>query len=169
MEPRQAWPSGDRSDTETLRAELGAIYGGRTGYRGASPGGGNTILPDGSNINPVAIAILQAKLPNGSYLLPSFASSSLNDHAGGLNGGQVSSNASFSFPSKLDEDQYVIDLDHYISTRQTISGKLFSSGQTIRSPAGDVPGFVFTIIPQNTNFSLSHIFIISPTFLNEAR
>jgi outer membrane receptor protein involved in Fe transport len=162
-------PSGDRSNTETLRAELGAIYGGRTGYRGASPGGGNTILPDGLNINPVAIAILQAKLPNGSYLLPSFAPSSLNDHAGGLNGGQVYSNASFSFPSKFDEDQYVIDLDHYISARQTIAGKFFSAGQTIQSPAGNVPGFVFTTLPQNTNFSLVHTFILSPTLLNEAR
>src|SRR5580693_1203010 len=162
-------PSGDRSNTAAFLAELGAIYGGRTGYLGASPGTGNTILPNGSNINPVAIAILQAKLPNGNYLLPSFAPSSLNDHAGGLNGGQVYSNASFSFPSKFEEDQYVIDLDHYFSARQTISGKFFSAGQTIQSPAGNVPGFVFTTLPQNTNFSLVHTFILSPTFLNEAR
>src|SRR3984885_2983541 len=162
-------PTGDRSNNTAFRAALGAIYGGRPGYLGASPGGGNTILPDGSNINPVAIAILQAKLPNGNYLLPSFAPSSLNDHAGGLNGGQVYSNASFSFPSKFDEDQYVIDLDHHISARQTISGKFFSAGQTIQSPAGNVPGFVFTTLPQNTNFSLVHTFILSPTLLNEAR
>jgi hypothetical protein len=162
-------PPGDRGNTATLLASLGAIYGGRTGYLGPSPGGGDTILPNGSNINPVAIAILQAKLPNGSYLLPSFASSSLNDHAGGLNGGQVYSNASFSFPSKFDEDQYVIDLDHYISARQTIAGKFFSAGQTIQSPAGNVPGFVFTTLPQNTNFSLVHTFVLNPTLLNEAR
>jgi hypothetical protein len=107
-------PSGDRSNTAAFRAALGAIYGGRTGYLGVSPSNGDTILSDGSNINPTAIAILQAKLPNGNYLLPPFAPSSLNDHAGGLNGGQVYSNASFSFPSKFDEDQYVINLDHYI-------------------------------------------------------
>jgi hypothetical protein len=162
-------PSGDRSNPATLRAELGAMYGGRTGYLGPSPGGGNTVLPDGSNINPVAIAILQGKLPNGRYLLPSFAPSSLNDHVGGLNGGQVYSNANFSFPSKFDEDQYVMDLDHYISARQTISGKFFSGGQTVGSPSGNVPGFTFTTLPQNTNFSLLHAFILSPTLLNEAR
>src|ERR1700733_10987959 len=161
-------PQGDRSNTAAFRAELGAIYGGRTGYLGGSPNGDNTILPNGSNINPVAIAILQAKLPDGSYLLPSFAPSSLNDNAGGLNGGQVYSNASFSFPSTFNEDQYVIDLDDYISPRQTIAGKFFSAGQTIDSPAGNVPGFVFTTLPQNTNFSLTHTFILSPTFLNEA-
>ena len=161
-------PQGDRSNTAAFRAELGAIYGGRTGYLGGSPNGDNTILPNGSNINPVAIAILQAKLPDGSYLLPSFAPSSLNDHAGGLTGGQVYSNASFSFPSAFNEDQYVIDLDDYISPRQTIAGKFFSAGQTIDSPAGNVPGFVFSTLPQNTNFSLTHTFILSPTFLNEA-
>ena len=161
-------PHGDRTNTAAFRAELGAIYGGRTGYLGGSPNGDNTILPNGSNINPVAIAILQAKLPDGSYLLPSFAPSSLNDNAGGLNGGQVYSNASFSFPSTFNEDQYVIDLDDYISPRQTIAGKFFSAGQTIDSPAGNVPGFVFTTLPQNTNFSLTHTFILSPTFLNEA-
>ncbi len=162
-------PPGDRSNTAAFRAALGAIYGDRTGYLGVSPSNGDTILSDGSNINPAAIAILQAKLPNGNYLLPSFAPSTLNDHAGGLNGGQVYSNASFSFPSKFDEDQYVIDLDHHISARQTISGKFFSAGQTIQSPAGNVPEFVFTTLPQNTNFSLVHTFILSPTFLNEAR
>jgi hypothetical protein len=162
-------PLGDRSNAAALRAELGAIYGGRTGYLGGSPGGGNTILPDGSNINPVAIEILQAKLLNGNYLLPTFAPSSLKDGAGGINGGQVYSNANFSFPSKFDENQYVIDLDHCISTRQTISGKFFSGGQTIHSPAGNVPGFFFTTLPQNTNFSLIYTFILSPTFLNEAR
>jgi hypothetical protein len=161
-------PPGDRSNTAAFRAALGAIYGGRTGYLGESPGNGNTILPDGSNINPVAIAILQAQLANGSYLLPSFAPNSLNDHAGGFNGGQVYSNASFSFPSKFDEDQYVIDLDDQISARQTMSGKFFLGGQTINSPAGNVPGFVFTTLPQNTNFSLTHTFILSPTLLNEA-
>ena len=162
-------PAGDRSDTAAFRAELGAIYGGRTGYLRGSPAEGDTILPDGSNINPVAIKILQAKLPNGQYLLPAFAPSSLNDHAGGLNGGQVYSNASFSFPSTFNEDQYVIDLDDYISARQSISGKFFSGGQTIHTPAGNVPGFVFTTLPQNTNFSLVHTFILSPSLLNEAR
>jgi hypothetical protein len=162
-------PTGDRSNTAAFRAALGAIYGGRAGYLGGSASTGDTILPDGSNINPVAIKILQAKLPNGGYLLPAFAPSSLNDHLGGLNGGQVYSNASFSFPSKFDEDQFVIDLDHYISTRQTISGKFFSSGQTIGSPSGNVPGFTFAALPQNTNFSLVHTFIVSPTLLNEAR
>jgi hypothetical protein len=162
-------PTGDRSNNAAFRAALGAIYGGRTGYLGGAPSSGDTILPDGSNINPVAIKILQATLPNGGYLLPAFAPSSLNDHLGGLNGGQVYSNASFSFPSKFDEDQFVIDMDHYISARQTISGKFFSGGQTIASPSGNVPGFTFTTLPQNTNFSLVHTFIVSPTLLNEAR
>jgi hypothetical protein len=51
-----------RSNTAAFLSELCAIYGGRTGYLGGSQTYGNTILPDGSNINPVATKILQAKL-----------------------------------------------------------------------------------------------------------
>ncbi len=38
------------------------------GLKGAS--GGVAINPDGSNINPVALALLNFKLPDGSYLIP---------------------------------------------------------------------------------------------------
>jgi len=32
--------------------------------------GGVAVNPDGSNINPVALELLNFKLPNGSYLIP---------------------------------------------------------------------------------------------------
>ena len=53
----------DRSEA-TLRSQLGSLYGGDSGLFG-----GVAIAPDGSNINPVAIAILSAKFPNGSYAI----------------------------------------------------------------------------------------------------
>src|SRR5215467_3320420 len=52
---------GDRS-----RQALGALYGGKSGLFG-----GVAIAPDGSNINPVAIALLNAQLANGQYAIPS--------------------------------------------------------------------------------------------------
>jgi hypothetical protein len=49
-------------------AALGALF---AGQRGALQGGvGPAILADGSNINPAALALLQFKLPNGNFLIP---------------------------------------------------------------------------------------------------
>jgi hypothetical protein len=167
-------PAGDRSNEATLRAQLGAIYGGRTGFPfgfcDLIPGIPiNCILPDGSNINPVAIKILQAKLPNGQYMLPSFAPSSYSDGKGGINGGQVYSEASFSFPSHYDEDQYMVNIDHQISTRHTFSGKFFSSGAFQDTPAGNIGVFFNTARPQNRNLMLTHTWVPNPTLVNEVR
>ena len=46
-------------------SELGKIFGGMTGAQGAT-----AIEPDGSNINPVALTLLNFKLPDGSFLIP---------------------------------------------------------------------------------------------------
>src|SRR5262249_24782158 len=46
-------------------AALGAIFGGQTGLFG-----GVAIAPDGSNINPVALRLLNATNPDGSFVIP---------------------------------------------------------------------------------------------------
>ena len=46
-------------------SELGKIFGGMTGAQG-----GTAIKPDGSNINPVALTLLNFKLPDGNFLIP---------------------------------------------------------------------------------------------------
>src|SRR5262249_27045278 len=51
---------GDRS-----QKALGALYGGKSGLFG-----GVAIAPDGSNINPAALALLNAKFPNGQFAIP---------------------------------------------------------------------------------------------------
>jgi len=45
---------------------LGAIFGGQTGLFGGVP-----IARDGSNINPVALILLNARNPDGSFVIPS--------------------------------------------------------------------------------------------------
>src|ERR1700739_1839546 len=47
-------------------ASLGAVFGGQTGAFG-----GVGVAPDGSNINPVALNLLNAKNPDGTYVIPS--------------------------------------------------------------------------------------------------
>jgi outer membrane receptor protein involved in Fe transport len=163
-------PQGDRSNTGNLRTALGAIYGGRVGFpTGICALNINCVLPDGSNINPVAINILQAKLPNGKYLFPSFPQSALNDGQGGAGGGQVYSNASFSLPGHYNEDQYVLDLDHQISNRQLLSGKFFTANIKTNSLLGNLPGFSSVSKNQNRNFTLSYTLTASPTLVNELR
>ncbi|HWB86537.1 MAG TPA: carboxypeptidase regulatory-like domain-containing protein [Bryobacteraceae bacterium] len=170
--PRYPLLPQDRSSEAVLRQELGAIYGGRNGFPfglliGSTPV--NTILPDGSNISEVAIRTLMMKLPNGNFVLPSFAPSSFNDQAGGRNGGQVYSNAGFSFPSTYNEDQFSLNLDHLINTRQTLSTRFFSSNQLSDLPAGNLPGFTETQKPVNRNFVLAHTFTAGPELVNEFR
>jgi len=46
-------------------AALGLLFGGQSGVNG-----GVAVSPDGSNINPVALALLNFKLPDGSFLIP---------------------------------------------------------------------------------------------------
>ncbi len=53
--------TGDRS-----AAALGQLFGGQTG----ASGGSSSIALDGSNINPVALALLNFKLANGGFAIP---------------------------------------------------------------------------------------------------
>src|SRR5882724_1647865 len=71
-------------------ATLGATFGGLSGANGG------TIAADGSNINPVALALLNTKLANGNFLIPSAPSDQGPDTQGGPQG-----KASFSLPSRF--------------------------------------------------------------------
>ena len=51
-------------------AAIGSLFTGRRGQFPTQFGVGPTIQANGSNINPVALKILQTKLPDGGYLIP---------------------------------------------------------------------------------------------------
>ncbi len=93
-------------------AALGALFGGQSGAAG-----GVAVAADGSNINPVALAILNFKFPNGSYAIPNPQSISPS----GV--GQ----SSFSIPAHFREDQFSVNLDHKISNNNQLSGRFFYS------------------------------------------
>jgi hypothetical protein len=110
-----------------------------------------------------------ARLPSGAFLLPSFPASSFNDALGGRNGGQVFSNAGFSFPGRFDEDQFSASFDHLITELQTLSVRVFSASQSRTLPGGNLPGFTQTSTPQNRNIVVSHTVTVSPAAVNELR
>ena len=111
-----------------------------TGYLTAA--GGTQVACDGSNINPVALAALNAKLPNGQFAVPNpqiaLPPSSGTDASDQLPLGQ----STFSPPSHYREDQFTINLDHTLNQKNTLAGRFFYSRSTVNLP----------FAPNGTNF-----------------
>jgi len=134
---------------------LGALYGGKTGTFG-----GTAVAPDGSNINPVALAVLNAKLPDGSFAVP--------DPQRVINGTGFSA---FSFPAKFTEDQVLANIDHSFSNgdRMALKAMFAKFPQVLPFSSANVPGFGEIDRKSNlvAGFSYTHAF--SPRFFNEFR
>jgi hypothetical protein len=133
---------------------LGAIFGGQHGAEG-----GTTIAPDGSNINPVALALLNLKLPDGTYVIPTPRQ---------VVGGQ--GEYAFSTPCTYEDNQFVTNVDYLQSSKSSIAGKFFwSDGTTVDNlDFANAPGSPVTIYPKFRNFALTHNYIFSPAILNQA-
>jgi Carboxypeptidase regulatory-like domain/TonB-dependent Receptor Plug Domain/TonB dependent receptor len=139
-------------------AALGALFGGQSGAFG-----GVAVANDGSNISPVALALLNFKLPNGSYAIPS-PQTILPSGIG---------ESTFSIPAHFREDQFSVNIDHNFSERNQLSGRFFSSQGTTSLPftpfAATVPGFGTDMNQRNTMFVLSDTHVFKPNLVNIAR
>src|SRR5262245_16247422 len=135
--------------------------------------GGVQVACDGSNINPVALKLLQLKLADGSYLIPTpqtILSSGVNAGLG---------YSSFSIPSTYDEDQGIANISYVISGKHTLTSRFYHakaytqraySSDFLRSPeTPPIPGFPVTLDDTNyiTGTQLSSVF--TPNMANEAR
>ncbi|MSV31775.1 MAG: hypothetical protein EXQ57_04575 [Bryobacterales bacterium] len=136
------------------RVSLGRVF---TGLRGTR--GGPAILADGSNINPVAVALLNTKLPNNSFVIPSPQTS----------GAGV--NFSASIPARYQEHQYISNVDHQINSNNRLTFKSIISAQPAfqSMPAANVPGFGTTQDFKSRILSLTDTHIFTPNLVNEAR
>ncbi len=133
---------------------LGALFGGKAGTRG-----GLAVAADGSNISPVALALLNYKLPNGQYLIPSPQSTS------------PTGNYSISSPARYTEDQGTMNVDHIFSANNRLSLKAFISNQPQFSsfPTANVPGFGVTQDFKGRAFNISDVHTFSGRLVNEFR
>jgi hypothetical protein len=135
-------------------ASLGAIFGGQTGLFG-----GVRIAGDGSNINPVAVNLLNARNPDGSFVIPSpqIAGSGVNYTA--------------VLPGRYDEDQFNTNLDLNLGAADQVSAKLFFSNSDHNVPfsGATVPGFPALRTFGNRNLSIAHTHIFSPQAVNQFR
>jgi len=142
-----------------------------TGY--LTQAGGAQISCDGSNINPVAVAILNAKLPNGQFAVPSPQVSipnSGNDPSDQFPVGQ----STFAIPAYYREDQFTVDLDQILVQRNTLSGRFFWSRAPTAEPfspngAANVPGWGTHDLNRNSMFVLSDTHSFRSNLVNIAR
>lgn len=81
--------------------------------------GGVQVACDGSNINPVALNLLQTKLPNGTFVIPS-PQTILNPGTPNAIGF-----SSFSVPATFKENQAILNIDWRISPKNTLALKYF--------------------------------------------
>jgi hypothetical protein len=147
-------------------AAIGAMFAGQRGVIQDLFGGvGPAIAADGSNINPVALELLQMKLPNGQYLIPTpeVINPSEPFAAQGF--------SVFSIPSPFSENQFMTNMDFLQTAKTKISGRFFyaSSNQTVSMPGGNLPGFPRLTNDEFRNFTLSDSHTFNEHLYNEAR
>jgi hypothetical protein len=131
--------------------------------------GGVQVACDGSNINPAALSILNAKLPNGQFAVPSPQQTLPVADSDQLPVGQ----STFAIPAHYREDQFSINVDHTLAAKNTLSGRFFYSRAPTTQPfsanAANVPGWGTDELDRNTMFVLSDVHTINPNLVNLAR
>lgn len=140
---------------------IGKVFAGAAGYLGPFFG---TVSPDGSNIAPQALALLQAKLPNGQYVIPT--AQSVNPSAtGGLDS---QGSAYVSSPGFFNENQWMANGDYILSNRNQIAFRYFGALSNVEwSTLYGTEGFP---LYQPERFDVSSIgdtYTLTPNLVNQ--
>src|SRR5207237_8846449 len=109
-----------------------------------------------TSIDPVALALLNAKLPSGQFLIPT---PQANGHYSG------------SAISTYREDQFNTNVDYRVNERNWLAAKVFFSNapQFLALLEANVPGFGGEEEQNNRLISLEDIDRLSPRTVDEAR
>jgi Carboxypeptidase regulatory-like domain/TonB dependent receptor len=126
---------------------------------------GKTLTP--SQVNPVALNLLQAKLPNGQFLIPSAeitnpATASLLGYDAVVQGPNAISTV----------DQGIADVDYQASDKDRFSAKYYIQSNPTSSPFGAVGsllGFDQQLEAGSDVISLTNTYILSPNMTWEQR
>ena len=139
---------------ERSRTSLGKAFAGQRGARG-----GPAITADGANINPAAFSLLNLKLDNGQYVIPSPQQAT------------AGVNYAVSIPAQYEENQYLTNVDHQLSGKNRLMFKSIISAQPSFQPlpAATIPGFGNTQDFKSRILSLTDTHIFTPNLVNEAR
>lgn len=110
-----------------------------------------------TSINPIALALLNVKLPSGQFLIPT---------------PQTNGRYSGSAISTYEEAQFNANIDYRVNERNWLAVKFFfsNSPQTLALFGGvNVPGFAAVQEPRNRLISVQDVHIFSSNVINEAR
>ncbi len=149
-------------------AALGALFAGQPTLIQlvVGPGIGPNVLPDGSNIAPQALALMQFKLPDGSYLIPT---PQRIDPATGLG------TSALSIPCTFNEEQFMTNGDWLQSDKSKFGVRFFfanshdSKSLPLTNLGGPTtPGFPVLTADHFRNFSLTHTYLLNSHALNQA-
>jgi hypothetical protein len=130
---------------------------------------GPQVFPDGSNISDQALALLQMKLPNGQFLIPTPQTVDTSKPF------PLQGTSTFSQPCPYNEDQFITNADFLHNEHNTFSAKFFwaNSNQSSTFPATQLggppsPGFPTLLDNGFRNFSLTYTHTFSSRMLNQA-
>jgi hypothetical protein len=158
-------------------AGLGALFAGQQGYFQTELNPGTTYGPsvasNGSNINPVALAVLQAKLPNGQYIIPTpqkitpttlSPTNPLYAQAFSEEGTSV-----ISQPCPFGEQQFEANADYTPTSKDQFSERFFFSNdsQTQTLFGTTLPGFPYPTVNTYRDFSLIYTHTFTSHLINQ--
>jgi hypothetical protein len=159
-------PSSFASNTlPALSNDRSAAAVGRAICGQATAFGGVSVACDGSNINPVALNLLNVKIANGTYLIPT--PQTLRRGSNGLPIGF----SAYSIPAHFKEDQYLVNTDYMISDKHRLEQRYFHAGDPQYQPFSTcscTPGSGLNLNFSNDVATLRLTSSITPTFVNEA-
>ncbi|MGH9717252.1 MAG: TonB-dependent receptor [Candidatus Acidiferrales bacterium] len=145
------------------QAFLGSQFGASGSEPQAAISGTVPIAADGSNINPVAIALLQAPGLKGGVNQGFFVPGAPASCA-------APCRTSLEDPARANEDQFMINTDYVLSSRNTFSERFFYSyAPTVSNIIASMPG-----APADSNYSndvgtLRLTSVLTSNLVNEAR
>ncbi|MGH9830060.1 MAG: hypothetical protein ACREDR_43155, partial [Blastocatellia bacterium] len=187
-----------RSNTATLRSALGSAFCPQNNIVNGAPGPGyifanavnsgataanplgkiasDTVACNGSNISPVVLNLMQAKNPDGTYIIPTLSPSQLvatrQTVLGIPNTAVLTGQLPISIPATFKEDQALGSLDYILSPKETFSGKYYYSYSPLFSafPSANQPEGGGQIVLGGNQLALGKLTsLITNNLINEAR
>lgn len=146
------------TDSNRTAAGLGALFGGQSGAYAPT-----RVAADGSNINPVALQILNIKNPDGTYLVPTPQTTITVN-------GQPQGFSAYSSPCTYSEQQLMANMDYVQSPKSVFAARFFwmNSLEKVTFSASTVPGFGADAPQKFRNASLSNTYSFNSRLINEA-
>ncbi len=159
--------AGCDATAQAFAAALGAIYVGKPTAGSTAPNPGATVAANGSNINPVALRILQLPLGNG-YYIPSSGASSATSTQGPT--------SAISDPAIYHNQLGIGNFDYVINSKNTLSGRYtFSNEPSLGSFACGLIGSACLVgAPVTTDYGAQDVVlkvttVVTNNFVNELR